>query len=391
MLRAGVVSEPPPVGGDSSVLAVVEARNLFTLDLYGRFKQTEGNIFYSGDSVHSALTSTLAGARGETASQMRRALHYELEGQALHSAAGRLQRTIESHDQISIANRLWLQKGFPLLPAFLRLSEASYGATPEELDFTHDAEGSRRTINAWVEGRTNRRIKELIQSSDLEGDARLVLTNATAFIGGWAARFEKGRTRTEEFTLDSGQTVPVAMMRRTGRIAYADGGDCHVVELPYEGGEISMLVIVPKEVDGLAGVEAAFSTSKINAWVEALGPRELVLALPRFRIHTSTISLGEELQALGMVDAFTPRADFSGMTSAGGLYISKVLHKAFVEVDEDGTEAAAATAVVMTKSAPPLRLIVRADRPFLFIIRHRGTGCLLFVGRLAAPTSEASE
>ncbi len=370
--------------------AIVTGNNTFALNLYAQVRGEEGNLFLSPFSISTALAMTYAGARGETATQMREALHLGAEGERLHQAFGHLLETLNAQGekggyQLSVANALWGQKGAGFLREFLDLTQEHYGAGLREVDFARATEAARRTINTWVEKETKDKIKDLIQPGVLSALTELVLINAIYFKGTWADPFDEKSTRDASFTLGAGDQVKVPTMHRTDDFRYAEGEGFQALELPYEGNDLSMVIVLPREADGLAALEARLSAENLESWLAGLRRRKVRVALPRFTM-TSSFRLEEALKSLGMTDAFSGRADFSGMNGTGGLFISAVIHKAFVDVNEEGTEAAAATAVVMMKSAAPRRPVVfQADPPFLFLIRDNRSGSILFIGRLANP------
>jgi serpin B len=298
--------------------------------------------------------------------------------------------------ELYIANALWGQKGHPFLKSFLQLNKTYYGAALNLLDFAHDTESARKTINAWVEKETKDKIKDLIRSNDLDPRVRLVLTNAIYFKGQWAARFDKEQTIEAPFLTsvakdepDKVNMVQVPMMRKKGKFGYLETEQMQIVELPYRGEQVSMFILLPKSKhpQGLAPVEKLLASDNIKAWFSALVKADVMVYLPKFKITWGTSDIKRSLVALGMKDAFSlPPADFSGMDGTKTLYISGVLHKAFVEVNEEGTEAAAATSVVMRMSAARTP-VFRADHPFLFLIRDNNSGSVLFIGRIINPTA----
>lgn len=379
------------------VEALVSANTAFALDLYQQLRRGEGNLFFSAYSISVALAMTYTGARGTTAEEMARVLHFDLfkgaggPASRLHPAFGELISRINALGQsgecrLSVANALWGQKGAGFLPGFLNLLRTHYGAGLREVDFVSAAEAARKAINAWVEGETQGRIQDLIPPGVLDALTRLVLVNAIYFKGTWASPFSREATREGPFTLPDGHKVTVPMMNRTGRYRYAESETLQVLELPYAGDDLSMVILLPRRADGLSDLEQELTPENLRGWLRRLRPRRVQVFLPRFTL-TSGFRLDEALRTLGMTEAFTSgRADFSGMNGLRDLYISAVLHKAFVEVNEEGTEAAAATAVVVARTAVPSRPVVfRADHPFIFLIRERRSGSILFLGRLLDP------
>lgn len=373
------------------------ANNAFAWELYRELSGREGNLFFSPFSVELALAMTMAGARGETAQQMQQTLRLTGEGPAVHAAVAEWQSSVvpaagDSLYTFTVANRLWAQSGLAFAPEFLRVTREHYGAEVGEVDFRADAAAAGDTINAWVTEQTRGRITELIPAGALNDRTRLVLTNAIYFLGSWRETFDKAATQEEPFFSGARELV-VPLMTQQKRFRYAEDNDVQVLELLYQAqgdGGLSMVIILPRRQDDLARISASLSSQTYGAWLAGLQRRLVQVHLPRFEM-SSALSLAEVLAGLGMPLAFSDAADFSGMVTApggAGLMIGDVLHKAFVKVDEKGTEAAAATGVVMTlTSAPPPEdpVVFRADHPFLFVIQEQVTGTILFVGRLVAP------
>ena len=371
--------------------ATAGAANAFAFDLYARLKSTDGNLFFSPASISTALAMTYGGAAGETKQQMAAVLHFELPGDRLHGAQrtlGEILNASNKNYRLSTANRLWGAEGFPFQPQFLALTRDAYGAELEQLDFSRTEE-ARATINGWVAQQTNDRIQDLIPPNVLDPETRLVLTNAIFFKGNWAEAFEPKATGDAPFRLASGDEVTVPLMRQTGRFRYGEAEGLQVLELAYAGGDIAMLVLLPKEV-GLDALEKKLTVENVSTWSSGLARKEVEVFLPRFKT-TSEFQLGETLSAMGMPLAFSDNADFSAMSSAEELKLSEVIHKAFVEVNEQGTEAAAATGALIQPTAAPSDdekpPVFRADRPFVFLIRDRRTGGILFLGRMNDPSS----
>jgi serpin B len=363
--------------------------NAFTFDLYGKLREKDGNLFCSPASISTALAMTYAGARGQTADEMARALHFSLDPDRLHPAFAALLHDLHADPkttsyQLHVANALWAQKGHAFLPAYTRLVRDNYGAGLEEVDFAGATEEARRTINAWVEKQTRDKIKELFRPGVIKPDARLVLTNAIYFKGDWKAPFKKERTHDGPFHLTGGGMATVPLMEQTARFGYYEGEVSQVLELPYAGKDLSMVVFLPKKADGLAELERRLTAESVSAAVAKLRPEEVQVTLPRFKV-TSEFSLNETLEALGVKQAFGSQADFSGMDGERDLYLSAVVHKAYVDVNEEGTEAAAATGAVISKLSLPVGPVFRADHPFVFLIRDRRSGSILFLGRITNP------
>jgi serpin B len=389
------------VSGAGARAAVVAANTAFALSLYAELAGgSERNLFFSPASISAALSMTSAGARGETAAEMTRVLRFALTPERLHAAFGELvaEMRIALGRELSVANALWAQKEYAFLPEFVALVRARYGAAFEEVDFRRDPEGARRAINAWVAEQTKDKIRSLIPPDALQPLTRLVLLNAVYFKGAWELRFPAGRTAARPFYRLNGGTVDTALMRQdAGAFRYLEDEGVQLLELPYAGGAMAMVVLLPKERDGLPGLEKALNAARLGQWLDDLArrrPREVIVDLPRMKIEAS-FQLDDMLRRLGMRRAFDERAaDFSGMASDPlGLYLGAVLHKAFVEVNEVGTEAAAATAAVMvTRSAmiPERTPVFSADHPFVFLIRDTRSGSLLFLGRLVDPADPRS-
>ena len=389
----GWSEEKPPVKAGNYRAAVVKGNNEFAFDLYAKLRGREGNLFLSPFSISTALAMTSAGARGGTEAGMAKVLHFTLPGEELHTAFAGLIRGLDEDKkgrgyELVVANALWGQKGYGFLKEYLDLTKSCYGAGLHEVDFEKAAEAARKTINAWVEEKTKEKIKDLIKPGVLSSLTRLVLTNAIYFKGQWASRFKKEATKDGPFTLSSGKKTAVPMMNQTEEFGYMEDGDVQALELPYIGDRLSMVVLLPKKVDGLAGLEESLTAKKLSKWLSAVRKQKVVVSLPRFKF-TSEFGLADVLKSMGMTDAFLlPPADFSGMDGKKDLFISAVIHKAFVDVNEEGTEAAAATAVVMAlrMAAPEPVPIFRADHPFLFIIRDTESGNILFMGRMIDPS-----
>jgi serpin B len=375
---------------------VVEGNTRFALDLYARVRGAPGNLFFSPYSISSALAMTYAGARGDTARQMAATLHLEPRDDRLHAAFHVLIDHINGKDdrsprpyQLDTANALWGDQGDTFLAEFLDLTRTNYGAGLRQVDFRHDPRAARATINTWVEQQTRDKIRDLIGPADVTSDTSLVLTNAIYFKGDWAQPFAPSMTDEKAtFHAPGGRDVTVPLMRQTAAFAYHDGGTFQLLELPYAGAALAMVVLLPNEVDGLSALEQSLSPAKLAAWLGATSRPRVDVALPRFTL-TVPVRLAQVLRAMGMTRAFdAAQADFSGMNGRHNLSISEVIHKALVDVNEKGTEAAAATAVLMPRSLAVVRpkiVLFRADHPFLFLIRDRTTGSVLFLGRLVDP------
>ena len=374
--------------------AIVRGDNQFAVDLYAQLdrEQAGKNLFFSPTSISVALAMTAAGARGLTQSEMAEVLHLDADLAQVHSHYHRLLEQWNAVGekrayQLRVANRLWGQKGCSIRPEFLALTRQQYGAEMLLVDFAQ-AEAASREINRWVEQQTNDKIKDLIPPSSLNAMTRLVLTNAVYFKGDWVQPFDKRNTREEDFAVSAQEKVKVPLMHQQAKMGYAEEETFQVLELPYAGQELSMVVLLPKNAGGLPELEKALTVDSLAALLSKLRVREVNAYLPKFKLETS-FGLNPTLEAMGMKRAFTREADFSGISSTEALYISAVLHKAYVDVNEEGTEAAAATGVVMKAMAarhPQPIPVFRADHPFLFLIRDTKTVSILFLGRLTKPT-----
>jgi len=390
VIQSKAQREGAPNVAPADVEALVAGNSAFAFDLYQALADEGGNLFFSPFSISAALAMTYAGARGETEQQMAHTLHFALPQERLHSAFNALDAALVGRDQgedfqLRIANALWGQTGYSFLEAFLDALAVNYGAGLRLLDFAADPEGARQAINDWVSEQTEERIKDLIPQGGVDAATRLVLANAIYFFGEWANPFDASRTRDGVFhTLDGREAqVPMMRMPEPEALPYLGGDGYQVVELPYQGEEISMLILAPDEgrfKEFQAGLDARFAQTV----VEGLAPRRVDLTLPKFS-YESEFSLARRLAAMGVPDAFGA-ADFSGMDGSQNLFISDVFHKTFVAVDEAGTEAAAATAVVVVGSLPMVDVTLTIDRPFVFLIRDRETGSILFLGRVVAPS-----
>ena len=374
--------------------AIVRGDNQFAVDLYAQLdrEQQGKNLFFSPTSTSVALAMTAAGARGPTQSEMAEVLHLDADLAQAHAHYHQLLAQWNAVGekrayQLRVANRLWGQKGFPVLPEFLALTRQQYGAELLLLDFAQAVAASQE-INRWVEQQTNGKIKDLIPPGSLNTMTRLVLTNAVYYKGDWVQPFDKQNTREENFTVSAQAKVKVPLMHQQTKMGYTAEETFQMLELPYAGQGLSMVVLLPKQVGGLPELEKTLTVDKLASLMSKLHIREVNAFLPKFKLETS-FGLNPTLEAMGMKRALSREADFSGISSAEALYISAVLHKAYVDVNEEGTEAAAATGVVMMAMSARLPQpipVFRADHPFLFLIRDTKAGNILFMGRLTNPT-----
>lgn len=379
------------------VRAVVDGDNAFALDLYQSLRARDGNLVFSPYSISLALAMTYAGAHSETESQMARTLHYTLPQDRLHPAFNQLDLDLtkegqpaskdEQPLQLDIANAVWAEQTFSFLQGYLDLIARNYGAGIQLADFINQYEAKRRDINQWVSDQTNNKITDLIPQGVLDSSTKMVLVNAIYFKADWQEQFDPADTHDAHFHLLDGSDVQVKMMSNNlSGVPYAAGNGYQVAELVYAGNTAAMDILVPDE-GNFTEFESQLNSQKLDEILNGMRPTTLALRLPKFSYKTN-FDLGDQLSALGMPDAFDrDRADFSGMTGGRDLFISKVLHQAFVALDEKGTEAAAATAVIMMPtSAMPPGVTLTVDRPFIFIIRDLDSGQILFIGRTLNPT-----
>lgn len=377
--------------------ALVNDNTAFAVELYKSLRGEGENLFFSPLSISIALSMTYGGARGETAAQMSDVLHFNLPAERLHSAFNALDQALASRGSIddgeegepfslNVVNALWGQQGYAFQELYLDLLALNYGAGMTLMDFMADPEGSRQRINQWVSDQTAGKIKDLIPERAISAMTRLVLTNAVYFKASWKHPFETVATTPGPFVRKDQSEVTAQMMRQTEYFKYYRGGNYQAVALPYKGDELDMVLVLP-DVDGFESVEESLSAGLISELTGGLRSAEIDLSLPRFSFK-SGFPLKEQLKALGMRDAFEPgNADLSGIDGTRALYISEVIHKAFVGIDEKGTEAAAATAVIVCFSGVPSPKTVKFNRPFIFFIRDRATNTVLFIGRVLDPSA----
>jgi serpin B len=377
--------------------ALVSGNDEFAFNLYNRLSGGDGNLFLSPYSISLALAMTYAGARNQTEQQMADVLGFSLPQDQLHAAFNALQQELDSRSQqteikedqrfrLNIVNAIWGQDGYQFLPDYLDTLAQNYGAGLRVLDFTNSPEPSRITINDWVSEQTEERIKDLIPAGAIDTLTRLVLTNAIYFNASWQTPFEESATRDGAFILLDGSQETAQMMNEQENFLYTQGDGYQAIALPYVGGDLDMLIILPDEGQ-FEQFQQQLDAEQFASIVESLNSKEVALSMPKFKFDAE-FSLGDTLKAMGMPLAFSDQADFSGMSEAEDLYISDVVHKAFVSVDESGTEAAAATAVIMKALAMPLEPVkMTVDHPFIFAIRDIPTGSILFLGRVTNPVN----
>ena len=368
--------------------SVVNANNQFTFELYSKYKSKQGNIFFSPFSISSALAMTYEGARGLTADEIQSVFHFPKDDSVRRNSFLEIYNQInKGHEQYQLytANALWAQKKYPFPEEYLKVIKDYYGGEARNLDFKNENSESCRIINSWIEKQTNYKIRNLISS--LDGNTRLVITNAVYFKGKWVEQFEKSNTKDQDFRTSPVNTIKVKTMQLFAKeLYYAETDKLQVLELPYEGKELSMFIILPKDND-LGAMEESLSSKGLSDLEGMLSREEVDVYLPKFKFETE-YSMSADLAAMGMPTAFGENADFSGMTGKRDLYISQVIHKAFVDVNEEGTEAAAATAVSMGMTSiaeRKIKKVFKADHPFIFLIHDNKTGNILFVGRVSNP------
>ena len=371
---------------------LVDGNTEFATDVYKQVKDEPGNLFMSPHSISIALAMTYAGANTNTAAQMASTLHYNLPGDQLHAAFNKLDLVLMSRAaqamgntipfRLKTANAIFGQEGKQFMQPFLDTLARNYGAGLRVLDFASDPEASRTTINKWVEEQTNDKIKDLLPKGSISDSTKLVLSNAIYFSAAWGEPFHTEDTTDKPFFIGGDAQVVVPTLHQTAEHGYGEGDGYKAGELRYDGGQLSMVIVVP---DDLAAFEASLDGAKVKSIVGSITEHSLDISLPKFKFE-APLGLKEVLVNLGMVDAFDSNAaDFSGLDGTRNLFITDVLHKGFVAIDEKGTEAAAATAVIVGDSAAPEPATLNVNKPFVFFIRDIPTGAILFVGRVVDP------
>lgn len=377
----------------AQVSELVAGNNAFAFDLYADLTKARAreNLVVSPYSVSLALAMTYGGAAGDTAKEMERVLRFAMPADEVHRAFAALQAKQKAvfapkGFELNVANALWGQKGFAFHGSYFNLTRDRYGAALEEIDFRADPEKARQRINAWVEQRTKNKISDLVSKGALDKDTRLVLANAIYLKGAWAKQFSKGQTRKDFFRPDPDSKTPILMMSQRGHFRYFEDGEVQFLDLPLGTGGVSMWILLPKQVDGLAKLEKSLTDQRLQKLRAQMNDEAVTVELPKFKIE-SALNLTRSLHDLGMPSAFAmDRADFSKMAAAPGVVLKAVAHKAYLNVDETGLEAAAATAFIGKEGAPPPpKLVFRADRPFFYVIRESSSGTILFMGRVQNP------
>lgn len=387
---------PRPFQPSTDVKSAVESNTTFALDVYRTMKEKPGNLFVSPYSISTALGMVLAGAKGRTEQEIAAALHLNLTQSNFHHTAGVLRQRLSELQRrgrirLTIANSIWCQEGDPFTDSFLDIMRGSYQATAERVDFKNDMESTQRKINQWVQRNAGDHFKDSIKPGQFGSDTSLVLCNAIYFKGRWASLFKRGETKPAPFYITKEKSVSVPMMHQKAefKMAFASEDDfsLQILEMPYYGEDLSMVVMLPTAVDGLAELERRLDGDRMRTWLAKLDGaaiRETHVWFPRFRT-SNRLDLIPLLRALGITAAFDrTAADFSGIDGINNLYLSTALHQAFVEVDEEGTKAAAVTLFEAKSKSMSDRF--NANHPFVFLIRENSTGLILFLGRVVNPT-----
>ncbi|MCK4947894.1 MAG: serpin family protein [Candidatus Aureabacteria bacterium] len=379
---------------NGNLQTAVQDNSDFGFDLYQELKDAEGNLFFSPYSISTALAMTYAGAKGQTEKEMAEVLRFSLSQEPLHASFSNLQSKLNAiqnkgHIRLSIANSVWAEEGYHFMDTFSDITKKYYSTALNFVNFEKETEAARITINTWIETETQQKIKELIKPGMIDPLTTLVLCNAIYFKGNWLSPFYKKRTMDADFYVSPDKTIKVSMMSKKSELKFRDFGGFSAIELPYEGNDLSMIIFLPKKINGLTKLEKNLTNDNVKNWIAELSnsyKSEILIKLPKFKT-TCEFELSKTLGSMGMPSAFSlPPANFSGITGKKDLFISKVVHKAFVHVNEEGTEAAAATAVAMAKGSISKTLLFQADHPFVFLIRESQTGSILFIGRIADPT-----
>lgn len=388
-----LAAKTPSVGAEAEPIkedVAVRAVNDLALDLYRVLSGGGENLCFSPYSISSAFAMTYAGARGETAAEMKEALHY---GEDIHESNRILKMSVsgapESAGELAIANSIWPMRGYRFLNAYKNLLRRDYDVEVTPLDYKRQPERSRRAVNEWVEEKTRERIKDILPPNSVGVDTRLVLVNAVYFKAPWIEAFKDFNTADADFFVTSADRRSVRMMNAVDTYHYMDRNDFQAVKMLYKQGAYSMTLILPKQRSGMPAFESALTPELLKEIQTMSERRRLDLYVPKFKAER-TFDVSETMQFLGIRQAFDPtRADFSGMNGKRDLYISAAIHKAFVEIDEEGTEAAAATAISVSRMSAPINvpepLVFRADHPFIFMIQDEASGTILFMGKVVKP------
>ena len=389
----GVSDKADPSAIPDSVAA---ANNGFAVDFYREVSAGDGNIFFSPTSMFVAFSALYEGSRGNTTDQMQQVFGFEPDQQARHNATAHLMSSVNRDDPnatLEMANALWLAVWFDPYDSYVDAVRSVYLADVERVDF-EDGSGSGgvKKINAWASEKTNGRIPEVLKQDDVDEDTALVITNSIYFKGTWATQFSKSDTRESDFWMDSTESVMADFMNVRSEFDYAKVDGAQMLRMPYEGGRLSMLAILPDGRDGMPGLDGTVSAMQIERWSQDMRPQEVIVSVPKFTTNTH-YDLMEPLSSLGVTDVFEPdMADLLGIAYVPPdhyLYVTKAVHDAYVDVNEEGTEAAAVTTIAVTSEEllPPPPPRFTADHPFIFIIQDDESGAILFMGRLSDPTA----
>ncbi|WP_445475354.1 serpin family protein [Methanococcoides methylutens] len=369
---------------------IATANNAFAFDMYSMIKDDVENVFFSPYSIFTTMAICYDGAEGSTKEQISNVFYYPLSKPVLEGSSKKMIDTINSDNDaydLKTANALWVLEEYPLNEQYALNAEKYYGGMIAPLDFAGQPEESRSVINNWVENKTNDKIKDLLAEGSIDGNARLIITNAVYFNGTWLQEFEEAGTRKRVFYLSDGQEKKVDTMYAIGTYNYGENKNAQMLELPYKGDDISMYIVLPSE-NSIEEFENDLTLGYYNELKDNLNSDEVKILLPKFAFEARA-ELNEPLQEMGIVDAFDPGiADFSGISASSGLSISEVVHQAYIGVNEKGTEAAAATGIVMEESLPYYKYEFTADHPFMFFIEDKRTDCILFMGKVESPEYE---
>ena len=383
---------------DSSVVVDKLVRNntVFAVELYKKLCSETGNISISPYSISASLAMTCAGARGDTQKQMTETLRFSVEPKSIQPAFDSLRSILDNLNvkggvNLNVANSLWAQEGYDILPEYKDLLKTYCGAATISLDYKTQPGEAIKTINGWVEERTRGRIKDIIAPDAITPDTKMVLTNAICFKGDWEQKFQDDFTEDSKFFISSEDSIGVRMMKHTGVYNYADIESLQILEMPYAGNELSMIALLPREAEGLKKLENDLSLENLKTWKARMDSAKVLANFPKFEM-VSSFDLTNALISMGMIDAFNSRnANFNGIAPRHDdpLYLSSVIHKAFIEVDEEGTQASAATSTMAADGISfndTQILVFRADHPFIFLIQENQTGSIIFMGRVSEPT-----
>lgn len=390
-LSAVIVKSAETASTETDLEALARGNNTFALQLYEKLKAEEGNLFCSPHSISSALAMVYAGAGGATKRQMEQILHLGLSGEHLHEAYRQAHQGLLSEDkkqgyEFISASALWIMKGLSVRREYAKCVKTDYKAQVVEADFTRNPESARRSINAWVEKQSRGKFKDLIGEGVLTSQTRLVLTNAIYFHGLWTSQFTKENTRSATFTLLRNEKITVPMMQQTAAFNYLESGDFKALELPYKGSALSLVIFLPTRYDGLEKLEESLTAENVDKWLNQMTKKEIYVELPKFKMRSKK-DLSKALKSMGLSDLFSaPPADLSGIDGKQDLFVSALLHEAAVDVNEKGTEAAAATAGTISTTSISQSAEFKADHPFVFLIRQIKPNNIIFLGRLINPT-----